>query len=192
MSGDSHNRFDAAFIALLQNGDQDAFDMLYSSQFPQLVYFVNSYIKDEDTAQDIVQDVLEKLWVSRENIDPNKSLRAFLFTMARNSALNYLRSLRVRKSASMETAGLDVEIYALEHSSVEEEIEALSLSSMVNEICRNLPDTVRESFILSRFGGYTNKEIARYKGSTEKAVEYHMKISLNIFRKKMKRILFLF
>ena len=93
------------------------------------------------------------------------------------------------KSLFADTArrkGITEDIMALEDDSLEELIESLDLERLVNSIYHSLPDSARDSFLLSRNEGLTNKEIAQIKGLSVKAIEYHMKISLRIFRKKLK------
>jgi RNA polymerase sigma-70 factor (ECF subfamily) len=76
--------------------------------------------------------------------------------------------------------------------SLGKELETLELKQLIDRTIRNLPDTVRGSFIMSRKLGMTNKEIAKAKNMSLTGVEYHMKISLNILRKKLKEFLIFF
>ncbi len=69
------------------------FDLYYQG----LIGFVYSLIKDEEVAKDIVNDVFLKLWDKRKELKPDKSIKSYLFTIAKNHALNYLKHQSVIK-----------------------------------------------------------------------------------------------
>lgn len=169
----------------ISKGDIASFDLFYKSEFDNIVFFINSYLHDDFRAEDIAQESLLTLWEKREIIDPERNIRALLYTIAKNKTLNELKS----KSASLSIDNLNeinVNILALKDDSLSEEIEALSLRELIENTIDNLPDTVRDSFIMSRHLGMTNKEIAEAKNMSLTGIEYHMKISIKIFREKLK------
>lgn len=169
----------------IKRGDLKAFELFYRMEFNNLVHFIHEYTHDRTQAEDLAQETLCVLWEKRQTIDPDKNIRAFVFRIARNRTINSLKE----KSLFADTArrkGITEDIMALEDDSLEELIESLDLERLVNSIYHSLPDSARDSFLLSRNEGLTNKEIAQIKGLSVKAIEYHMKISLRIFRKKLK------
>ncbi|MDD3977805.1 MAG: sigma-70 family RNA polymerase sigma factor, partial [Methanomicrobium sp.] len=162
----------------------------FNAEFDNIVYFVDSYIHDKYRAKDIAQEALLTLWQKRSTINPDKNIRALLYTIARNKTINELKSPPLNyKSVSLDEIKTD--ILALSDNSLDAEIEALSLKELIEKTIDNLPDTVRESFIMSRVLGMTNREIAKKKKMSLTGVEYHMKISLKIFKEKLKEYSFL-
>lgn len=188
---EERNRFNVLLASKIKDGNKEAFNILYTAEYENLVYFISRYLKDVEQAKDLVQDSFFILWTRRDSIDYGKNIRSFLYTIARNSALNYLKSLRTRNTSKLSDSAVDVEIYALSHNSVDREIEALSTSEAVLRLCRDLPRSARDSFVMSRFYEMTNKEIALHRNISEKAVEYHIRISLKILNRKLKHFLLL-
>ena len=172
----------------IKQGDISSFDLFFKAEFDNLVYFVDGYVHDRARAKDIAQESLWTLWEKRENIDPDRNIRALAFTIARNKTINELKS-RSLFSNSVGINEIKANIMALSDDSLGAELEALSLKELIDRTMANLPETVRESFIMSRELGMTNKEIAKTKNMSLTGVEYHMKISLKIFRDELKEYL---
>lgn len=185
------HKLNAVLASKIKSGDTEAFNILYTAEYDNLVYFVSRYLKDVEQAKDLVQDSFFILWTKRSSIDYDKNIRSFLYTIARNSALNYLKSLRSRNTSKLSDSAVEVEIHALSHDAVSRKIEALSTSEAILKMCRELPNSARDSFVMSRFYQMTNKEIALHRNISEKAVEYHIRISLNILNRKLKYFMLL-
>jgi RNA polymerase sigma factor (sigma-70 family) len=85
---DSGTRFDAAWVARVRTGDADAFDQLVAFYFPRLVRFAGGFTRSRDTADDVAQTVLARVWHRRTNWNPAGTVSAYLFRAVRNVALN--------------------------------------------------------------------------------------------------------
>jgi len=172
----------------IRDGSKEAFELFYRMEFNNLVHFCRSYLHDTKHAEDIAQEALCMLWEKHQEMDPEKNLRAFVFRSARNMTINALK----KKSFFTDKANrveISEDILALKDESMDNLIESLELARLIENIYRNLPDTVKDSFVMSRQMGMTHKEIALTKKMSQKAIEYHINISLKIFRKKLKEYL---
>ena len=67
-----------------------------------LVAYARQYLRSEEDAREVVQDVFMGVWNNRDHLRYDDSLKPYLFTATRNRALNYLRRNRG------ETVSLDV------------------------------------------------------------------------------------
>ena len=178
-------RFAENLAREIMEGDVKAFEVFFKAEFDNIVHFLNNYLHDHFLAKDIAQVSLWTLWEKRSLIDPEKNLRAFAFTIARNRAINELK-VKEFSARSIESKEISANIQALGDESLTRHINALDLEELIKRTYENLPETARDSFILSRKYGLTNREIAMEKGITMKAVEYHMKIALKFFRERLK------
>lgn len=162
----------------IRDGDEAAFEVFYRMEHNNLVHFVASYVKDTQTAEDITQESLLKVWENRGALDPRRNLRAFTFTIARNRTLDYLRTYKPH--ASLE------ECEALCDPALDGLIETLDLERLVEKTYLALPPKVRDTFLRSRREGLRNREIAMEEGISEKAVEHRIGKALKAVRKALK------
>lgn len=169
----------------IRGGDVKAFELFYRMEFNNLVHFVNSFVHSVELAEDLAQETLCAVWECRDRIDSNGNLRAYTYRIARNKTLNVLNSKALFADYSRRLE-LNDDIMALEDTSLNNLIESLELAKLIENIWSSIPESARESFTLSRNEGKSNKEIARIRGLSTKAIEYHIHISLNLFRKMLK------
>lgn len=175
------NQFSGAapeLVRQIRGGNHAAYELFYRMEFLNLVHFANSYLHDEDQARDIAQETLLVLWEHRHQLNPEKNLRSFVFTVARNKTLNELRRRKLFAPTGLEDEALQL----LEDPSVEEYIDALQLSVLIEKVWDNLPKPIGKTFALSREAGLKNREIAAREGVSEKTVEYRIRIALGRFR----------
>ena len=171
-----------SLAADIRDGDKDAFELFYRMEYANLLHFVQNYLNDQAQSEDVVQNTFMQLWMRRESIDADRNMRAFVFTIARNNAISLLRT-RARVAGRYEDK---VNLEAFCHESITDQINALALKDLIEETYQKLPKHIQQSFQMSRQEGLTNREIAQNKGLSEKAIEYHMKVALRLFRDKLK------
>ena len=172
----------------ISNGDVASFELFYKAEFDNIVFFVNGYLRDESHAKDIAQEALLTLWEKRATIDPDRNIRALVYTIAKNKAINELKAKSLFSDAE-DIDEIKANLIALKDNSLDAELDALGLEDLIERTIENLPDTVRESFIMSRKKGMTNKEIAKAKKMSLTGIEYHMKVSIQIFKNELKEYL---
>ena len=101
-----------------------AFDQLFRLLYNDMVRYAMTFTRDKDQACNVAQDVFIKLWQIRDQIDLEKSLKAFLFQMVRNKSLNLLRDTR------REVTGLD--LADLQHEDLITDPESIRVRSLTN------------------------------------------------------------
>ena len=79
---------------ILLNQDK-GFRSVFDSYYPGLLRFVKEYVKDNQDAEDIMQNVFLILWEKRNFLKSDTNLNAYLFTLAKSQCLNYLKHLKV-------------------------------------------------------------------------------------------------
>lgn len=170
--------------------DREAFNEIFSTFYNPVFYFVRKFIPDQDCAKDIVQDVFMELWCNRESIDPSIGFKSISLTIARNKCLNYLRKksnfLKIIQSNKKEY--LELSIVSLENESMNSLISE-EFNNRLNISIENLPEKLREVFVLSRKSNLTNKQIALKLSVSEKTIEYRMTCVLRILRKTFRDVI---
>lgn len=166
----------------IRTSDEDAFAELFRAIYPRMVKFAWRYTRAESDAHDVVQESLVKLWELRENIDPDQSLRAYLYQIVRSRALNHLRDNK--KHAPIEDTNADnlkVENRILDNIN---EPESKNYDDKMAEFISDLPDRQREAIELSRFEGLEHDEIAEVMNISPRTVNNHIVAALKKLRKK--------
>lgn len=169
----------------IKEGSIEALEIFFNAEYDNLIFFVNSYLKDKNAAKDIVQESFIAFWHNRDKIDETKNIRTLIFCIARNKTINVLKSKQYNVKRE-DINEVKAELMALQSDYVTSRIDSLSLEDLIRKTYGNLPENARRSFEMSREEGLTNKEIANALGISVRAVEYHISASLKIFRKKLK------
>ncbi len=169
---------DQQLMDLLHLGDRSAFDQIFNRYWKKLYNYANKVIKDEESAQDIVQEVFVSLWQRRLTLTEVESLSSYLHGAIRFKGLGYIRSNLYKRNyaASIQSffdEGCD---------SLNEQIDLKELNDVIHHEISKLPPKMREIFILSRMEHLTNKEIAEKLNISDKTVKKQINRSLNLFR----------
>ena len=167
----------------LQNGQERAFDFVFRKYYKSLCAQANSYVKDLDKAQSLVQDCFVKLWNNRNDLDRVNRLAPYLSLMVRNKCIDYLRTKKsvesINESEHLGESDIHTENTVNFHEFEERLIVALAV----------MPERSRMAFEFSRFEGLSYKEIADKMGITVKAVERLIGRALKTLRKDLKEYL---
>ena len=180
MSSDSSEKFRTWGYAL-RNSDREAFAELFDETYDSLHRYAAFIIRDDDVASDILQDVYLKLWNVRDTIDPGRSLRAFMYQMVRNHALNHRRQVKRHVSEELNAEHPSVSFDALN----EEQLDADTLGDRIHRWIDDMPTRRREAFMLSRYEGLTHDEIATMMDLAPKTVNNHIVLALQHIRQKL-------
>jgi len=163
------------YIKELSIGDHKAYDYLFIQYYPKVNYFIQHLVKSQEVANDLSQDIFEKIWINRERIDRIESFNSYIFRIAKNSALNYLEHLQIRYKYE--------DNYQHESKlSIEEEIDTKDLELLVLLIVENMPAQRKKIYKLSREEFLKNKEIADKLNISEKTVKNHLTLALKEIR----------
>ncbi len=165
------NKSNTELIKLLKNGDIAAFDAIYNQYCYKLHQFVFMYLKQEEDAEGIVQEVFIKIWQSREKIDVYASFESFLFTIAYNATMSLLRK-RMSEAKSKEYLKSLQQIEIAEQ--VIDEIYFKELNQKVQTLLDQLTARQKEIYLLSREEGLTHEEIAQKLNISESTVNNHL------------------
>ena len=161
----------------LKEGNTKAFEQIFLTYYSKVRNFIAAIIKSEKDAEDITQDIFEKLWITHEAIDTQKSLNSYIYTFARNAAFNYLKHQNVCKAYVTENSCHDLDI------SPEDMIYAKEIGLLIEMAVAGMSDQQRRIYQLSRNKGLTNDEISAQLKISKKTVENQLSIIIQKLRK---------
>jgi len=176
-------------ILRLRDGDNNAYEQIYKTLYPQLFYFVCEYIADEETAHNILQDTFLSLWEKRAILFEDFNLKAWLYTVTKNKALKHLRHQEyINQFSSEKKLSFNentVNAFALERLNTSV-IAFHEIEQVIEKTLNNLPPLYREVFNMSRFDSFKNRQIAEKLTISEKTVEAHITKTLKHLRIALK------
>lgn len=166
----------------IKTRDKIVFDFIFHYYYSGLCAFAEKITGSGETAEDIVQDLFVTLWVKSGQIVISSSLKNYLFTSVKNRSLDFLRN--DKKKTQLVNAGGRLQNYDENLSAfwlAESELEALLEKSL-----NKLPPRCREIFILSRFEGLKNIDIANHFNISRRTVELQISNALRRLREDLK------
>jgi RNA polymerase sigma-70 factor (ECF subfamily) len=126
-----------------KHGDTKVFRELFEEFYPKLCSFAYKYLKDDQTSEDVVQEVFSDFWDRRKTITIKLSVKSFLYTSVKNRCLN-----RINKDLNEKKRLLDYVTYASdsvdEYNFIEEEVHA-----NLHKAIKNLPEKSQAVVLLS-------------------------------------------
>lgn len=166
----------------LKDKNKVVFDFVFTFYYSGLCAFANRYVDNHEVAEDLVQDVFVRLWLSDGFLQVNTSLKSFLFTCTKNRALDYIKHESIKgKYAKRFKKGTEVilpdEMWEFAESELRE---------IIHTALQQLPPRTHEIFELSRFKGISNDEIAEQLQISKRTVEVQISNALKILRKELK------
>ena len=148
------------------------FDQLFRQNKRQLFIVAFSYVRDEDVAQDIVNDSFMSIWERRDSIEPT-NLKAYLYRVVRNNCLHYRRDQQIGRAVCEKIRQKEAE--ELRRARTIESCDPNELfTNEIIAICKEqvlqMPDITKQVFTL-KTEGRSYKEIADILNISTKKVD---------------------
>lgn len=176
------DNIDYLLWSISNKDDQTAYRSLFEQYYVALCQFARRYIDDQETREDIVQDVFFTIWEKRKTISPTISARNYLVTCVRNLCLNYLRDqgykqdyeTNIQKRIPAYVENQD-DIYTLQE-----------LRELLNKTLAKLPPEYRLAFEMNRFENKSTEEIAEIMGVSDRTVKRYKSRAIEILKEELK------
>jgi len=157
------------------------FEKLFNTYYSNLCAYANNFLKDVDASEEVVQEVLFKLWTNRESIEITSSVQSYLFRAVRNVSLNVLKHINIREDYKQQN-----EYERQNELSSEDEMIVSELEQRIRHTIDLLPMERKKIFIMSRYEGLKYKEIADKLNISVSTVENQMVKALKFLRDELK------
>jgi RNA polymerase sigma-70 factor (family 1) len=171
-----------ALLVQVAQGDEDAFGALFHHYRHKILYFSWRFLQSDSRAQDVVQEIFLKVWLSREQLGDIKNFKAWLTAITRNHIYNALRRLAVEESFLTD---LSARAVPQEENTAPNELAFQELQYALQKAVSNLTPQQKKIFELSRVEGLKHEQIAEKLEISRDTVKKHMTDALRHIRLQM-------
>lgn len=167
---------ESQLVAWLRDRDQQVMSVLYDRCSAALFGVIKKVVTDDYAAEDLLQEVFLKIWRAGEQYRPEKGrLFTWMLHVARNTAIDYIRSKRFK--ASIRTEELDV------NTAVNERVTTPVDHIGLKEVIATLKPEHQQVLDLLYFGGLTQEQAAEELGIPLGTVKTRARTAVQVLRK---------
>lgn len=182
-------------IDKLKQGDQEVFRLFLTCFYPKLKAFACRFV-DEDTAEDIVQEVFVSYWEQKHEIQAD-NIRSFLFKWTQNKCLNHLKHRIVVEEYELQVRIAESRMNFMEQmadtNAVFEQVASRDFRELVEKTINKLPSKCAQAFRLCYFQHLSHKEVAETMEMSQRTIEGYIRQAIQALRRDLKDLsLFVF
>lgn len=166
------NAFLLALMTLENESDRQFMEELYQEYQPLMLRLANKIIREPDTAEDIVEEVLLS-FIAKIEILTRQSrpvLRAYIVTSIRNASINHLKRTKNERNRNVYDGETLLENYADDSEDIDAELIFLDTRRELKAALRRLPWEERHVLQMKFFQEMTDGEIAEVLGIRKESV----------------------
>ncbi|WEK37512.1 MAG: sigma-70 family RNA polymerase sigma factor [Candidatus Pseudobacter hemicellulosilyticus] len=159
---------DHDLLVLAGKGDPAAFAELFH-RYARLVYsFLYEHTDSAQLANDLLQEVFTRLWITRESLPAIRNISAYLYTITRNQVMNELKKkIRERQRLQQWTQQQEV-------ADAEADRWWVQQLDLLDQAISQLPEQQQRAWLLSRREGLSYVEIAGSMGLSRETVKKYI------------------
>ncbi len=180
---------DQKLIANYLAGDEKLLEILIHRYLKPIYSFVYRYVGNEQEAEDITQEVFVKAWRNLKKFDRNKSFKTWIFTIAKNTSIDWLRKKKTIPFSEFENEKGEnkfIERLADPTSLFDELLERVGIEEMLDAAINQLAPKYRMVLFLRYNDHFTFREIAGILGESLNTIKTRHRRSIAILRKLLK------
>lgn len=160
----------------VQRGSKTAFEALMRQYYPRILNFTYRFVGNQSTAEDLTQEVFMRVYHNASGYRPKSGFQTWIYTIAKNIALNDLRrGRRLTYSLDEPPDGEKPKIYRetedLKVISPDEKIIQKEKADRIKGAISKLPENQKLALILRRYEEFSYAEIAATLNVSDKAVK---------------------
>lgn len=165
----------------LKKGKATAYTHIVELYYEQLCNYAKNLARDDFQSEDIVQNVIVRIWQQREKLNSNMTIKNYLYRSVYNEFIDQFRkSAAITALEKKYIEGLDT-LLEDDDSEKTERIMALVMKTV-----DQLPTKCKETFLLNKSEGLTYVEIAEFQNVSVNTVEKQISKAIRIVREKLK------
>ena len=167
----------------IKQSNEKVFEKTFEHWHARLYTYFHHKTHSDYIAEELVQLTFIKLWNFRHTLKEDLPFEAQLFTIARSTMLDFLRQ-KANQQRHLEKAGNELPTST-------EPVWNFDRRYAAHPLVEALPPIRRQVFLLNRYEGYSNHEIAAKLDISVRTVEKHISLALKQLRSKFSIIIFL-
>ena len=164
------------FDSICQQDDMAAYQQLFGIMEAPLIAFIKALVGAEEVAEELYSDLFVKIWARRHTLPAAAQPRNYIYTMARNLALDFLK--KERHLHSIEFNDIDPLLVKDQSPTPEEQVISKEMIRKIESAINILPARCRLIFKMVKEDGFKYKEVAALLGISVHTVEVQMSIAL--------------
>ena len=166
-------------LQLIATGDEQAFETLFEKYRGKLYTYLKGIVKSPEVSEEIVMDVFLKIWIGRKTATEIEQFDSFLFQIAHNKAIDFLRALqRDQTLFNLVWEEMEMDSAQTADAAVKEKESGAILQAAINL----LSPKRRLVYELSRENALSHDQIAAYLNLSKSTVNNHLVESLRFIR----------
>lgn len=177
----THIHNEKLLLQKIAEGDEDSFAQIYGAYHESLSLFVLKFVKSKELSNDIIQEVFIRIWEHRSELPEIDSFKAYLFTIARNLTLNFLKKASRQNAVIAEIARNYKPVACIG----EDRLLSNQYKQFIEEVLQSLPPQTRTVFRLCREEEKSYDEVAACLGISRNAVKKHIVRSHKFFKEQL-------
>lgn len=164
-------------------GDKAAFFAIIDLFRESLIFFINGYVKNEDTAEEIAADCFAELIVHPGRYAFKSSLKTYLFSIAHNKSVNH-----IKKNARLSLFEADNPIEkSSDYIEFENDVLKTEQAQLLHKALPKIKDDYRTAIHLVYFEDMSYKDTARVMHKTVKQVDNYISRGKAALRKILEK-----
>lgn len=169
MEANQNTYVEADLLRSIAKGDEHAFGIFFE-RYSRLVHnFILRYNDDPQLADDIIQEIFTRIWLTRETLPDIGNITNYLFTIAKNYAINLIRQKVRERQRHLEWHTMQL------NDGDKKELEPLL--SVLDKAIAGLPERQQRTWIMSRREGKKYVEIAEELGVSRETVKTNLQLA---------------
>jgi RNA polymerase sigma-70 factor (ECF subfamily) len=168
-------------------GDAIAFETLVLRKTPAVVSVARRIIGDAEEARDVAQLVFLRVWDSLARYDEKYSFNTWIYRIATNLSIDFLRANRSRERAH----GATLHLVRRREQALEDEatraLESSQIAELFERVSRDLSGKQKAAFVLREIEGLDSKDVAAILGCGESTVRNHLFNARKALQKKLRK-----
>ena len=178
------------FIKKLKSGDETAFRECVESHKDKVLNTCYRFVQNRDDAEDLAQEVFIEVYRSISHFREDAELSTWIYRIAVNKSLDFVRKKKRKKRIAyvlsyFGSADEEKDLQLSAPTNPQSDLEQKERIQILNKAIDSLPENQKVAITLSKYEGFSNKEIAEIMETSVSAVESLIHRAKNNLHKKL-------